>query len=188
MAELKDYSGEFRPNIRYQDFSKDALARLLTEYARLGIMLDAMWNTTVREKYGQDEANKVELAVWNKMVPKFEQVRVMNALNIQGNDVASCFKELQMDPQFPLELWDITWDLKNKNHGFFTVNKCRALERFEKLGDTKNIVEICDLDLKAFEKIACFFNPNMKVTAVKLPPRKSPNDVACQCEFKVELK
>lgn len=185
MAELQDYSGEFRPNIKYQDFSKDALARLLTEYARLAIMLDSWWHTTVREKYGQDEAIKLKLAVWDKGVPT-EQRRVMQALNIHGNDVATCFKELQMDPQFPLEIWGITWELKNNNHGIFTVNNCRALERFEKLGDTKMMLSMCDLDFKAFEKIARFFNPNMKVTALKLPPRKGSNEIACRFEFKLE--
>lgn len=50
IAELQDYSGEFRPNIKYQDFSEDALARLLTEYSRLSLALDAWWQDVVREK------------------------------------------------------------------------------------------------------------------------------------------
>jgi hypothetical protein len=185
MAELQDYSGEFRPNIKYQDFSKEALARLLAEYARLGLSLDSWWQTIVREKYGKDEAIKLELAVWDMGIP-YEQRRVMKALNIQGNDVAACFKELQMDPQFCLETFDVTWDLKNNNHGIFTVNRCRAVEHFEKQGDTKTMLAMCDLDFKAFEKIARFFNPNMKVTALKLPPRKSLNEIACRFEFKLE--
>jgi len=49
MADLVDYSGEFRPNIKYQDFSKEALARLLTQYARLGLALDGWWQNTVME-------------------------------------------------------------------------------------------------------------------------------------------
>jgi len=184
MAELQDYSGEFRPNIKYQDFSKEALARLLTEYGRLGLALDGWWHTIVREKYGKDEAIKLELAVWDRGVP-YEQLRVMEALNIRGNDVATCFKELQMDPQYCLGIFDITWDLKNNNYGIFTVNRCRALERFEKQGDTKTMLEMCALDVKAFEKIARFFNPNMKVTTLKLPPRKSPNEIACRFECKI---
>jgi hypothetical protein len=48
------------------------------------------------------------------------------------------------------------------------------------------MLAMCDLDFRAFDKIARFFNPKMKVTALKLPPRKSKDDVACQWEFKLE--
>jgi len=185
MADLVDYSGEFRPNIKYQDFSKEALARLLTQYARLGLALDGWWQNTVREKYGKDEAIKLELAVWDRGIP-YEQERVMKALNIQGNDVAACFKELQMDPQLCMDIFDITWDLKNNNHGILTVNRCPAVEWFESVNDTKTMLAMCDLDSRAFNKIARFFNPKIQATALKLPPRKSLNEIACQWEFKLE--
>lgn len=186
MAELQDYSGEFMPDIKYQDFSKDALARLLTEYARLDLALDAWWQDTVREKYDEKIAIELELAVWARGVP-YQQQRVIEALNIRGHDVAACFKELQMDPQFRPPMFDISWDLKNSNHGIFTLNRCKAVDYFEKQGDTKTMLAMCDLDWKAFERIARFFNPDMKVTALKLPPRKSNDDIACQWEFKLEL-
>jgi hypothetical protein len=185
MAELKDYSGDFLPNAKFQDFSKDALAALLTEYARLSLALDAWWQAVVREKYGEKIAIELELAVWAKGVP-YQQQRVMEALNIKGNDVATCFKELQMDPQFRPPMFDITWDYKNKNHGIFTVNRCKAVDYFEKIGDTKTMLAMCDLDLKAFEKIAKFINPNIKVKFLKMPPRKDQNDIACRFEFKLE--
>ena len=34
MGELKDYSGEWRPDVDFEDFSKDALVRLLKAYQR----------------------------------------------------------------------------------------------------------------------------------------------------------
>ena len=48
MAELKDYSGNFVPSVRYEDFSKEFLARLLVECARCYIMADGLWYTTGR--------------------------------------------------------------------------------------------------------------------------------------------
>jgi hypothetical protein len=83
-------------------------------------------------------------------------------------------------------MFDISWDLKNNNHGIFTMNRCKAVDYFEKQGDNRTMLAMCDLDLKAFGRIALFFNPNMKVTALKLPPRKSKDDIACQFEFKLE--
>ncbi len=40
MKVLKDYSGEFRPNIRYEDFSKEVLAKLLKVYCQEMLLLD----------------------------------------------------------------------------------------------------------------------------------------------------
>jgi hypothetical protein len=31
-----------------------------------------------------------------------------------------------------------------------------------------------------------FINPKVKVTPLKLPPRKSPDEIACQWEYKIE--
>jgi hypothetical protein len=44
---------------------------------------------------------------------------------------------------------------------------------------------MCELGLLPFEKIACFFNPDMKGVALKLPPRKSPDKIACRFWFKL---
>ena len=184
MAGLDDYSGAFNPEARYQDFSKEATARLLTEYARLGLALDGWWFATIQERYGEEAAIECEKAVWDRGIP-YEQQRVMKALNIQGSDVAACFKALQMDPQFCLDIFDIDWELKGPNHGIYTVRRCRALELFEKRGETVKMVNMCQLDWDAFKKIAGFFNPDMKVEPLKLPPRQSPDEVACQWEFRI---
>ncbi len=186
MEELKDYSGDFLPNVRFQDFSKDALASLLTAYSELDLALDAWWQDIVAEKFGRNVAVDLELAVWDKKGVPYEQKVVMKALNITGNDVAACFKELQMDPQFRPPKFDITWDLKNKNHGIFTVNRCKAVDYFEKIGDTKTMVAMCELDLKAFEKIAKFINPKMKCKLIKMPPRKVKGEAPCSFEFILE--
>ena len=42
--------------------------------------------------------------------------------------------------------------------------------------------------MKIFMKMAHFYNPKMKVTALKLPPRRSVDDICCQWEFKIDRK
>ena len=41
MTELSDYSGELKPDLKYEDFSKEALIRLLQEYGRIFLASDA---------------------------------------------------------------------------------------------------------------------------------------------------
>ena len=50
MRELTDYSGDFIPDVRFQDFSKDALVRLLVAAAHDYIGVDGIWINTIRKR------------------------------------------------------------------------------------------------------------------------------------------
>jgi len=184
MEELQDYSGEFSPNRTLMDFSKEALIRLWIATAKLYIGIDGYWFTLIKEKYGYETAIELENELWKRAAP-MEFRRVAEAMNIRGNDVASLFKALQMDPGSE-GVMDLEYELKDKNHGIFTVRGCRSLEYWEKYGDTQMMKDGCAIDVWAFAEYARFFNPRMKTTCLKLPPRNSPDEIACQWEFKVE--
>jgi hypothetical protein len=145
------------------------------------------WQDTVREKCGEKEAIEYEKAVWEKGIP-YWQTRTMKALNIQGNDVAACIKTLQMDPQLCFNIFDIEWEMRDQNHGTYTVRSCHAVRYFESIDDTTTLVHMCQLDWDAYRRIAQFFNPDMEVVALKLPPRKSKDEICCKFEFRLEPK
>ena len=50
MAELKDYSGPYVPNLKYEDFSKEVLVKLLKAYSRECNVLPAYWAEEVRKR------------------------------------------------------------------------------------------------------------------------------------------
>jgi hypothetical protein len=185
MAELKDYSGAFDPSLQYQDFSKETLERLITEYCRLGFRLDGAWWGIVKDKCGPEVAMECEKAVWASLVP-FWQTRFMKALNIQGNDVATYLKTIQMDPQMCFNIFDIQLELKEKNHGTLTIKKCHAVKYYESIDDPDTLKEMCNLDFNAFKALGEFINPAIKVETVKVPPRESQNDICCQFDIKLE--
>ena len=60
MAERKDYSGEFDPGFRYEDLSKEALVRLVREYALIAQLLDRSVFAAVGLRYGQQIGAPVE--------------------------------------------------------------------------------------------------------------------------------
>ena len=43
-----------------------------------------------------------------------------------------------------------------------------------------------EMEPKTMGIIAHYFNPEIKVTGLKLPPRKDYSDCCCQWEFKLE--
>jgi hypothetical protein len=45
------------------------------------------------------------------------------ALNIQGNDVEAVMKHLQPDPTWPYPLYDIKFEMPEKDRGLITVKK-----------------------------------------------------------------
>ena len=191
MAELKDYSGEFNPDTTFEDFSKDALVRLIKNYQRIFVGLMGMWNTVNREKgMSIEEAWDLDSYVYEKQVTFFEVPLVREALNINGNDVISMIKYFQTTLDGAREgLYKFDYDVKNNNHVVMTCSYCATLHYFERQGDDKSIELLClpgNCEDRAFNAIAKCFHPDIKCIPLKLPPRKSKDDICCIWEFKLE--
>jgi hypothetical protein len=187
MADLDDYSGEFRPDIRYEDFSKEALGRLIEEYCRLGHRLDGTWQEVIRKRSGVEEATAAEDAVWEHLVP-FWQTRVAKALRITGDSVSTYLKLLQMDPQMCYRLMGVECELQDEDHGTFRVKSCHAVKYFKHMtGDMATLERMCILDEVAFQGIAKHVNPEIQVKKVFFPT--DPGAPECpNCEFRVWIE
>jgi hypothetical protein len=76
-AELDDYSGAYRPNLRYTDFSKDALATKIIPWseAYLVLVVDG-WAGEIAKRYGVETMQEIEWAAWNdQVVPELERMK-----------------------------------------------------------------------------------------------------------------
>ncbi len=185
MADLTDYSGEFKPDLRYEDFSKDTLAQLLYQFARVTNVLDGEYTTEIMLSHGQEEALNSQYKVWERHGPRVMRW-IKRTLNIQGDDVATYFKLLQMLPSFSPEHYDIEWEILSPEHGIFTVTRCKFLEEMEKAGQGFERLICRESEPRSFQMLAKEINPHMVATPLKLPPRKSRDEIACQFEFKIE--
>ena len=95
MKEREDYSGDFDPNFKLADLSKDALHRLSIANAKCYIMMARLWYDLVRERFGDETAKELDLEIWGQRALPLESSWVCEALNIRGNDVAALFKLFQ---------------------------------------------------------------------------------------------
>ena len=87
MKELQDYSGEFLPELRLQDFSKDALIRLWQAGGRLYVGIIGFWFRLVRERFGEEAAKELQGSVWmGGGGNELELRRVRDAMNIHVKD------------------------------------------------------------------------------------------------------
>jgi len=182
MDQLIDYSGEFNPRIKLQDFSKEVVIQLLEMQSRLYLAVDGFWYLAVMEKVDESTAMACDLWVWEKQ-QRYEQERLRKLLNIQGNSLQSLLKCIQFAPWARNLEYDI--DVKDNNLAVFTVSQCLTLQSMEKEGKGRDNTFCKSVETKMFNMYVNSFNPDIKVTNLKMPPRKSKDDIFCQWEFKM---
>ena len=180
MKNLKDYSGQFIPNLRLSDFSPDTLASMAGLYCKLYTALDGFWYLTVKERVGNEEALACDIQLWEKL-GRYEMPRITEQMNIRGNDVIALMKAIQLVPWLQRMQYKI--ELKNHNHATLTVAGCPTLNAMEKEGEGRED-EICNIvEPRVLKGYASYFNPDIGVKCLKSPPRKSKVEICCQWEF-----
>lgn len=190
MAEHEDYSGEYDPDLEFEDFSKAALVRLLKAYRTIFVGLMGMWNTVNRERMEVEDAFALDAEVYERQLRKFYLPLLTRAMKIRGNDVLSLLKVFQVAPDGAGgEFYEFERDIVGPNHAILTFTRCPSLSYFEATGSERDIHCLCGpggVEERAFVEFCKYFNPDMKCRALQLPPRKSQQDICCRWEFKVE--
>ncbi len=182
--EMDDYSGPFNPDLTFNDFSKEFLLKLMTVWQFAWIRMAEAWYQAVQKRFGAKAANDCNLEAWatvgDRVNPRYPKIA-----NIELNTVLDSMKCLQL----PLDnnigpLYPVEYEIKSPNHVIMTLTQCRSLLYYEKSAP-EMIEPVCyELEEATIKKY--LINPKIQVTALKLPPRNSPEDIACKWEFKLE--
>jgi len=200
--ELKDYSGPFKPDLKFTDFSREQLVRMLIRANQY--FMDSMFAFThyIYEKYGTEATRDLHYDAWvNKIAPVWH-IAQAKEMGITGNDVETVMKLLQVGQvDWSPVLFDLTYEMPSKDCGVITCNRCIGVELWEAMeqqppdqrweGFGKQTKEsgkdllsvLCEIDVATLEAWARAVNPDIVVKALKLPPRKSKDDICCKWEF-----
>ena len=187
MAELNDYSGPLKADLRYEDLSKEALIKLLYAYAKLYLLMYGEFTNLVTERQGKDEAWIYQVEAWMRMAPVAMRM-VCKAMNIEPSGVESLLKALQLDPAFPPNFdakYAGTGKMEIKDgRGIQTLDRCYALDGFELAGE-ETVIQFCHgMEPPTFSAHARYHHPNMVCKAAKLPPRdKADKGPVCIWEY-----
>jgi hypothetical protein len=182
---LKDYSGPFIPDIRYEDFTKEFLAKQWNTIGRLFLLTDGAWVRYVTNKWGQKEALDADIDVWKK-IGEYEHRLMPDSFGIKERDLEALCKVMQLDPGWPFPFFHVKYDLnKKKDVARAVCEDCGVVRYWERIGDTAGLKRIChEVEVGVFGHYCNLFNPNIEVKPIKLPPRKGPDDVPhCIWEF-----
>jgi hypothetical protein len=185
MAKLKDYSGPYKDDLRFSDFSKDFLIELMHSWQWAYMRLSSLWYQEVSERFGLEAGDKCNLAVWNKVgekiAPRFAKVG-----HIEPKTVLDGLKTIQLAPDGHTDSkhFEGDVDIRSANHIITTTRRCVILEWLEKAAPERIDYMCHELEKQVMEKY--FNNPKIKVTPLKLPPRKGPDDICCKFDIKLE--
>ena len=72
MEELKDYSGEFNPDLGMEEFSKEALIKLWHASGNMYTSQAQCWHDVIEEKFGREVVEEIEI----EMVVTEDSLRV----------------------------------------------------------------------------------------------------------------
>jgi hypothetical protein len=180
-----DYSGEFDPDFRYEDLSKEALVRLVREYALIVHLLDRSMCASIGMKYGLEGVEAVAIDEWRGASPVYGE-RLRKIMAIEGDDVAAIFKVLQLDPGFPHHYMDVHYEVVDERHGYFELRSCGALLDAEPFGE-RMVTSMCHtMEDATFDPTVQAINPKAHVSHVHRPPRPSPDQVP-HCRWQVVI-
>lgn len=186
MEELRDYSGQFRADLKLEDFSKETLVKAWGTTAKLYILLGGIWNSLIKERFGEQVALDAEREIWRQATAK-DIPWISEVFDIRGDDIATVFKHIQISPLIGV-IYPTEFEMKDKNHGVFTIPRCISLEYLERANRGDMIELVCGangIDHWGFQQVASYYNPQIEVSPLKLPPRKSRDEIACRWEFKI---
>ena len=184
MEDLRDYSGPFKPDLTFDDFSKEFLLKLMHVWQFAWLQMTEAWYNAVEKRCGADTANECETEAWVTIGERVNP-RLAKVAGIQLNTVVDSLKVLQL----PLDnttggLYPVDIDIKTPNHVILTINQCRSLLFFEHK-QPERMQHVCHVnEQQVMEKY--LVNPKIKITPLKLPPRRDSEEIACQWEFKLE--
>jgi hypothetical protein len=165
-----DYAGAFDPTLGLGDFSRQALARLGREYLLLGHLVDRVGLPLVMQRFGGDAEVQFSIDEWMSASPIYSR-RMQQALGFAGDDVATVFKNLQLDIGAPHQFMDFQFRLDRPESGEFWLPHCGALLDVEPYGEER-VRRMChDIEDPTFDATAAATNPRMKMRPIHRPPR-----------------
>ncbi|MDD5095196.1 MAG: hypothetical protein PHV74_12595 [Dehalococcoidia bacterium] len=182
MSDLKDYSGALKENLKLQDFSQEFLAKLAKEWQAQFIKFEDICFHMVQEKWGQQAADEFELEAFARAA-KINVPRIAKLANTQVRDAVDFTKVSQLLVEGLFLQPTTSIEVINRDHVKLTVRRCVLLDYLEK-HEPSRIIPVChQLEVAMFTEYIRVLLPDFKANALKLPPRKSPTEVACVWEW-----
>lgn len=155
----------------FDDLDRATLAVLCREYLLCGHLIDRAAMPLVLAAFGMDAMRDVAIDEWMGASPIYTR-RMRALLGIEGDDVATIFKGMQLDIGAPPQFMDFRYEVTDAHHGEFALASCGALLDVEPYGETF-VVNMCHhIEDPTFDATAAATNPRARMRPIHRPPRE----------------
>jgi len=168
---------------KLESLSREELIDLVKLSSRMILALDGFWYLSVKELAGNEKALDRDNWVWDKVM-KFCVEELARLQGVQGRDVADYMKVMGPRPE-GLVLEERV-EILNRNDAIRTVTYCPTIVAMEKEGEGRDALHCTEACAKMRAKHTKLFNPAIKITCLRVPPRKDKDDIFCQFEYKIQ--
>lgn len=181
--DLDDYRGPFNPDLKWEDFSKDLLIRLLKACSNLYNGMPGFFMSAIEKRYGFEVTKEISDEAY-AIGTRMQFIYAQRELGL-GNTVGDCLKYQQFG--IDVATMDVKAELKNENLGIITIRNCPGLLYWERHDRPEMWQWAChELASREWKNVAHWINPRIKCTPIKLAPRRSKDDFCCQWEYRME--
>jgi Family of unknown function (DUF6125) len=170
-------------DVKLESLSRQELIDLVKLSSRMILALDGFWYLSLKEVAGNQKALDVDNRVWDKVM-KFYVEELARLLGVQGRDVADYMRVIEPRPE-GLVLEERV-EILNRNDAIRTVTYCPTIAAMEKEGEGRDAIHCTATCSEMRKKHSKLFNPAIEVTCLKVPPRKSKDDIFCQFEYRIK--
>lgn len=182
---LDDYSGPFRPNLRYTDFSKIGLSKFHQMASEYHNSIMNAYRGYLIERHGYEGFRKIETNVWCYNMILGVHNNIKKTMKIKGFSLESFMKQWQVELNtLPSDFSDVVFEMPTKRRGLATFNRCAIATQYEAAGRIDELREMCEKRCpRAIRNAAKLYSPYIRVKNVTMPPRLSEDHVCCKWEI-----
>ncbi len=183
-VKLDDYSGPFRPELRFTDFSKKGLSNLIQMASHYHNAIASGYSQYIRDAYGHDAVVNAEKKIWSKVTILPIHMMYKRRLKIKGKDLESFMKFWQLDfNTIPSDISDVYFEMPSERRGLATFNKCPVAHHYETTDQADMLADVCKNRCgNAFQAAAKKFDKDLVVKNLAYPPRESEDHICCKWE------
>ncbi|MBA7657680.1 hypothetical protein ES703_65620 [subsurface metagenome] len=165
--------------IELLQLSNEELVDLIEVYSKLYAALDGLWFLSVEEEYGHDVATKLDVKVWESLVPR-EAERIGNVRKIAGGGIEAVIEAFKLRPTFLTKEYKV---IREKNRAIVRVTKCRSLDAMER--DKREVSSCIRVLGSVYPMFVKSIDSRARFRVLKAPPRKSAGDTCCEWEIEI---
>lgn len=182
------YTGVFSPTAGTGDLTKPELVRWVLGSHEYLLQCIEAWATQLTVRDGLDTMFDIQFTLWGDVVLPTAKKLKEQYFGITGSTVADWMKDLQIDATaLPGKAFDCTFEMPEPDVGVLTFNRCVAVDQWEAMGRPDILEKNCHSTCpKSMIVTTEYYDPNMKVDILAIPPRVEDGDVCCRWQFSID--